>query len=246
MKISQFNRSLHPLALPSGQPSTRVADRPSGPACGTQPPALTGCCIVLAQPSRRSSACASNRPFGLPSNSTTDLLGCCILRLSPPVNLRLAPPVSPSRLPSDSTPGSHRLLRLPARPSCQPSTRVSDRPFRPACGTQLQIPSSTGSPALPRITLRLASANNLRRCHHRNQSPTLIGYRILQLSSRVSVRLAPPASSSCLPSDSTSGSRRLPCLTAQPSGSTLLTCVSVLPFGPAFGTQPPTNYVVIS
>jgi len=55
------------------------------------------------------------------------LLGCCILRRCPPVNLQLAPLADLLALPADPTSGSP-VVASPASPSSRSSTCVSDQP----------------------------------------------------------------------------------------------------------------------
>jgi len=117
---SDSHRALIPSALPSGLPSARAADLPSGPAWRTIRPTPA----VASPPLLRSDLrlAPSTYCFRLDFELDFDSSSARSLRRCPPVNLRLSPPIILPALPADPTVNSssphlrrHRLRIIDLR-----------------------------------------------------------------------------------------------------------------------------------
>ena len=193
---SDLRRLPHPPTLPSGQPSTCVADRSSSIASGTQPLAFTSCCILrFCLPANLRLAPSANLP-ALPSNSTSGLRRLLHLQLCRPANLRLASPVNHSASPSNPAPDSHRSVAS-SNPAFQSTFDLRlQSTFKPCLRTQ--------PPTHHRFAVLSGSAFRSTSDFHRlptfrpclrTQLPTFIGYRILWLHFRINLRIAPDIAS---------------------------------------------------
>jgi len=113
-------------ALPSGHPATCAADRPSRltvrPISSFRLRSILRICLPALLPT-----CVFRLAFQPHLELNLRLLGCCILRRCPPVNLQLAPLTDLPALPADPTSDS-TVVASPASPSSRPLTCVSDQP----------------------------------------------------------------------------------------------------------------------
>jgi len=220
LKISQSNRLLHPLALPSDRPSTRVADPSSGPALRNSTFGSHRLLSSPAQPSDQPSTFVADQPSGpafeLNLRLSSDIASSSSA-LRSTFDLRRRSTLRPALW--NSTSGFHRLSTSPAHPSDRPSTCVADRPSGPAFELKLRLSSLTGSPA------HLASTSDSRR------RPTS-GAAIFEPISD-SYRLSrPPAQPSDRPST---------CVADQPSGLPCGTQPPALTGCCISGFRPPIN-----
>jgi len=89
-------------ALPSGQPATCAADQPSSltfrPISSFRLRSTLRLCLPALLPT-----CVFRLAFQPHLELNLRLIGCCILRRCPPVNLQLAPSISLPALPADPT-----------------------------------------------------------------------------------------------------------------------------------------------